>query len=150
VRRRPVHHWCAAAHTAREIADFPGKFTVKTAHLIGTRLAPAVSAMKKGYTWLLIGRDSTPGQPTDGEEIRLFARGDESVRITSHARTLTIHVFGPGRLQKSHDFGTADTLGKFRESLEQQMLSSGWTLLGVPDRRKALIAPIEQVEERRP
>jgi hypothetical protein len=109
--------------------------------------------MKKGYTWLLIGSKPGPSTQspggTDGEEIRLFARGDESVRITTHTRTLTVHVFGPGRQQKSHDFGTADAFGKFLESLEQQMRSGGWTLLDVPDRRKVVIAPIERVEERR-
>ena len=79
----------------------------------------------------------------------MFARGDESVRITTHTHTLTINVFGPGRLQKSHGFGTAAALGEFLQSLEEQMLGNGWTLLDVPDRRKVVIAPAEQVQERR-
>jgi hypothetical protein len=113
--------------------------------------------MTRGYTWLLIGPDSTRSAPAhtqgppvpNGEEVRLFARGEESVRVTTHSATLTLHVFGPGRFQKSHDFGTAAALGEFLESFEQQMLSSGWALLDVPDRRKLVIGQIEPVDARR-
>ena len=112
--------------------------------------------MTRGYTWLLTGPESARPAPVqrqlppvpEGEEIRLFARGEESVRVTTHSPTLTLHVFGPGRFQKSHDFGTTAALGKFLELFEQQMLSAGWTLLDVPDRRKVVIGRIDHIEAR--
>ena len=113
--------------------------------------------MTRGYTWLLIGPESPrpasdaqpPSAAPDEEEVRLFARGEESVRITTHKPSLTLHVFGPGRVQKSHDFASTAALGEFLQSFERQMLGSGWTLLDVPDRRKVVVGRIDGIEERR-
>jgi hypothetical protein len=116
--------------------------------------------MTKGYTWLLIAPEQkraaasdpqSPGVP-DAEAIRLFVRGDESIRITTHNRTLSLSVFGPGRVQKVHEFTTTAALGEFLQTFEQQMLGNGWMLLDVTDRRKVVrgrIDPVDQVEESR-
>jgi hypothetical protein len=115
--------------------------------------------MKKGYTWLLRGRESarsasanTRRSPNaeEGEEIRLFVRGDESIRITTHPLSMTAHVFGPGRLQKSHEFASAADFGEFLGSLRQQMMAGGWTLLDVADRRQGVVGRSDQMEGRRP
>jgi hypothetical protein len=101
--------------------------------------------MTKSYSWLLIGpeqgrsasSDAHPPAPVPGEgEIRLFVRGDESVRVMAHNRTLSLQVFGPGRVQKVHEFSSTVALGDFLQSFEQQMLGNGWMLLDVGDRRK--------------
>jgi len=102
--------------------------------------------MTKGYTWLLMAREKAQSAPAGsrrspdaqgGEEIRLFVRGDESIRITTHPPSM-IHVFGPGRVQKSHEFASAAEFGKFLDSFGQQMQASGWTLLDVTERRQGL------------
>jgi hypothetical protein len=113
--------------------------------------------MNKGYTWLLTGpgqkRASTSdARPSSGapnaQEVRLFVRGDESVRIATHNRTMSLQVCGPGRAQKMHEFTTAAALGEFLNTFEQQMLSSGWMRLDVTDRRKVVRGRIDLVEER--
>ena len=115
--------------------------------------------MTRGYTWLLIGPESprpapSSAQPSSdaegGEEIRLFARGEESIRITAHLPTMTLHVFGPSRLQKSHEFASAADFGEFLGSLRQQMMAGGWTLLDVADRRQGVVGRSDQMEGRRP
>ena len=114
---------------------------------------------KKGYTWLLFGRESgrsasahTRRSPNaeEGEEIRLFVRGDESIRITTHPPSMTARVFGPGRLQKSHEFASAADLGKFLDSLGQQMMAGGWTLLDVTDRRQVVVGRTDHLEGGQP
>ena len=115
-------------------------------------------AKKKGYTWLLLGRESARPTPVntrrspnvEGEEIRLFVRGDESIRITTHPPSMTARVFGPGRLQKSHEFTTAADFGKFLDSLGQQMMAGGWTLLDVADRRQVVVDRTDQIEGHQP
>jgi hypothetical protein len=114
--------------------------------------------MKKGYTWLLRGRKSarsasahTRRSPNvEGEEIRLFVRGDESIRITAHPPSMTAHVFGPGRLQKSHEFTSAADYGEFLDSLGQQMMAGGWTLLDVADRRQVVVGRTDHMEGSQP
>jgi hypothetical protein len=112
---------------------------------VGTPLAPATADMTKGYNWLLIGPDQTRPAASDPDllsavtteqEGRLFVRGDESVRIITQNRTLSLNVFGPGRVQKIHEFTSTAALAEFLRSFEQQMLSNGWMLLDVADRRK--------------
>jgi hypothetical protein len=101
--------------------------------------------MNKGYRWLLIGPEH-PRRPqsemetmmVSGEqETHLFARGQESIRITVHPATMTLHVFGPGRLQKMHEFTNAAELVEFLQSYEEGVLQNGWRLLDVDDRRLA-------------
>ena len=115
--------------------------------------------MTKGYTWLLLGRGSArsasahtrrSSDTEGGEEIRLFVRGDESVRITTHPSAMTAHVFGPGRQQKSHEFSSAADFGEFLDSLGQQMMAGGWTLLDVADRRQVVVGRPDQMEGRQP
>jgi|SRR5688572_32995953 hypothetical protein len=115
--------------------------------------------MTRGYTWLLIGAESArpapastrrSPDPQSGEEIRLFVRGQESIRITMHPSSMTLHVFGPGRTQKSHEFTSAADFREFLDSFGQQMLASGWTLLDVADRRHVVPGRIDQMEGRRP
>ena len=114
--------------------------------------------MTRGSTWLSIGRESARPAPAGtrlspdaqgGEEIRLFVRGDESIRITAHPPSMTLHVFGPGRAQKAHEFTSATDFGEFLDSFGQQMLASGWTLLDVADRRQAVVGRTDQMEGRR-
>jgi len=101
--------------------------------------------MNKDYRWLLIGPEYPRGSESDtetsaapvGEAVRLFARGHESIRITIRAGMHTLHVFGPGRLQKQHDFPSAAELEQFLESYEKSMVEGGWTLLDVTERRIA-------------
>lgn len=103
-------------------------------------------AMNKDYRWLLIGPEYPHGPDTvaerspaaqPGDEIRLFARGHESIRITIRAATKTLHVFGPGRVQKVHEFPSADELDQFLNSFEKNVAESGWALLDVTERRIA-------------
>lgn len=102
--------------------------------------------MARDYRWLLVGpehlRDpqphSSPSQgASDAEEVHLFTRGQESIRIAIHQATKTVRVFGPGRLQKAHGFASDADLEEFLRSYEQQVLDNGWTLLDVGDRRIA-------------
>jgi hypothetical protein len=115
--------------------------------------------MTKGYTWLLLGRESARSNPAntrrspaakEGEEIRLFVRGDESIRITMNPSAMTAHVFGPGRLQKSHEFSSAADFGEFLDSLGQQMMAGGWTLLDVADRRQVVVGRTDQIDGPQP
>jgi len=115
--------------------------------------------MTKGYTWLLRGREKARSAPAGtrlspdaqgDEEIRLFVRGDESIRITTHPSSMTLQVFGPGRVQKSHEFTSAADFGEFLGSLRQQMMAGGWTLLDVADRRQGVVGRSDQMEGRRP
>jgi hypothetical protein len=108
--------------------------------------------MTRDYRWLLIGAGhgrephqephSTPAARrapagADGEDVRLFVRGDESMRFVIRAARHTLHVFGPGRVQKVHEFPGALELQAFLTSYEQRMLDTGWALLDVSDRRLA-------------
>jgi hypothetical protein len=71
------------------------------------------------------------------EETHLFARGHESIRITVQPAAMTLHVFGPGRVQKTHQFTSAADLVEFLQSYEEGVVQNGWTLLDVNDRRLA-------------
>jgi hypothetical protein len=105
--------------------------------------------MHKDYRWLLIGpeqaghaRSSQPSSvttlpPQEGDEIHLFARGQESTRITIRPRTRTLQVCGPGRVQKLHEFPSETELTEFLQSFERSLVDNGWTLLGVNERRIA-------------
>jgi hypothetical protein len=102
--------------------------------------------MNKDYRWLLIGPEHPRGPqsgvdpsatPQAGDEVRLFARGHESIRILIRAGTSTLQVFGPGRLQKLHEFPNAAELHQFLRSYEKGVVENGWTLLDVADRRIA-------------
>ena len=112
--------------------------------------------MTKGYTWLLTGTEqkraaaadpTSPLAAANTEGVRLFVRGDESVRITTHNRMLSLSVFGPGRVQKVHEFTSTTALGEFLESFEQQMLGNGWMLLDVADRRKVVRGRTDQIDQ---
>jgi len=102
--------------------------------------------MNKDYRWLLIGpeqsRSPQPSSnsslpPQEGDEIHLFARGQASIRILIRPTTKTLHVFGPGRVQKLHEFASATELADFLESYERGVVENGWTLLDVNERRVA-------------
>ena len=99
--------------------------------------------MTGSYKSLLIG-DETPAPhpgsnaspPLPGaEEIHLFVRGYESIRILIGRATKTVQVFGPGRVQKVHEYSTAAELQELLHSYEQSVLAGGWILLDVNDRR---------------
>ena len=102
--------------------------------------------MNKDYRWLLIGPEPARGPQSGadpsgaaqpGDEVRLFARGHESIRIMIRAGMRTLQVFGPGRLQKLHEFPSAAELEQFLQSYEKGVMENGWTLLDVTDRRIA-------------
>jgi hypothetical protein len=102
--------------------------------------------MNKSYRWLLIGDEhppaphpgsnASPALP-DAEEIHLFVRGYESIRILVRAATKTVQVFGPGRVQKLQEFTRTADLEEFLKAYEKSVLDAGWTLLDVTDRRIA-------------
>lgn len=114
--------------------------------------------MRKGYTWLLVDPDhprhthtdaalsssadsadsadpASNSARTEGAAEWLFVRGEESIRIVKEPGTTTLLEFGPGPRQKSHRFGSAASLERFRQTLEQRVLLNGWVLLDVADRR---------------
>jgi hypothetical protein len=102
--------------------------------------------MNKDYKWLLIGPDAPRSLPTDAstpllhgepEDIHLFSRGQESIRISIRSGMRTLHVFGPGRVQKMHEFSSVEDLREFLRSYEEGVRASGWTLLDVTERRIA-------------
>jgi hypothetical protein len=102
--------------------------------------------MNKDYRWLLIGPDglrssqtetSTSLLPDEAEDVHLFSRGQESIRITIRSGMRILHVFGPGRVQKMHEFSSVEDLQEFLQSYEEGVRASGWTLLDVTDRRIA-------------
>lgn len=102
--------------------------------------------MTKDYRWLLIGAErphrpelssKTSLLPRDADEIHLFARGQESIRITIHLAMKTLHVFGPGRVQKVHEFSSDAELQEFLQAYERSAVANGWTQLDTNDRRVA-------------
>jgi hypothetical protein len=102
--------------------------------------------MTKGYRWLLIGDEHSPAPHPgssaspplpDAQEIHLFVRGYESIRILIRPATKTVQVFGPGRVQKLQEFTRTADLEEFLKAYEQGVLENGWTLLDVTDRRIA-------------
>ena len=102
--------------------------------------------MTRSYRWLLIG-DEHPAVPhpgsnaspalPDAEEIHLFVRGYESIRILIRPSTKSVQVFGPGRMQKLQEFTKTADLEDFLKAYEKSVLETGWTLLDVTDRRIA-------------
>jgi hypothetical protein len=102
--------------------------------------------MNKDYRWLLIGPDNPRASQADAatslladepEDVHLFSRGQESIRITIRSGMRTLHVFGPGRVQKMHEFSSVEDLREFLQSYEEGVRASGWTLLDITDRRIA-------------
>jgi hypothetical protein len=153
VRRPALSRNRTGGRTTRPI--FRAKLRQPPHGRAGTPLAPTSADMTKSYSWLLIGPDQQrPAAPdpqllptaTNGKEGRLFVRGDESVRIITQNRTLSLNVFGPGRVQKIHEFSSTAALAEFLDSFEQQMLSNGWMLSDVSDRRK--VGRTDQARER--
>lgn len=103
--------------------------------------------MTKDYRWLLIGPDNLRTSQAEAtttsllsdepEDVHLFSRGQESIRITIRSGMRTLHVFGPGRVQKMHEFSSIEDLKEFLQSYEEGVRASGWTLLDVTERRIA-------------
>ena len=102
--------------------------------------------MNKDYRWLLIGPDNprashteagTSLLPDEADDVHLFSRGQESIRITIRTGMRMLHVFGPGRVQKMHEFSSVEDLHEFLQSYEEGVRASGWTLLDVTERRIA-------------
>jgi hypothetical protein len=101
--------------------------------------------MTRGYRWLIgnepplaphPGSNASPALP-DAEEIHLFVRGHESIRILIRPSTKSVQVFGPRGVQKLHEFTRTSDLEEFLKAYEQGVLENGWTLLDVTDRRLA-------------
>ena len=65
----------------------------------------------------------------------LFVRGEESIRITTGPQG-TLRIFGPRDASQSLDFTDAASLGHFVESYQQRLLSDGWVLAIVAERRQ--------------
>jgi hypothetical protein len=102
--------------------------------------------MTRNYRWLLIGNEHPAdphlgpdgaAPPLDADEIHLFVRGYESIRILIRTTSKTVQVFGPGRVQKLQEFSSPTDLQRFLESYQKDVLAAGWTLLDVNDRRIA-------------
>ena len=67
----------------------------------------------------------------------LFIRGDESIRITRFPTALTLLIHGPGHAEHSHKFESRASLEDFQQCHEQRLLSAGWMLVEVADRRRS-------------
>ena len=71
------------------------------------------------------------------ENVWLFVRGEESIRITrapSGARLLT---FGPREAHQSYDFAGSASLEQFLQEYQQRLLNDGWVLAIVSERRQS-------------
>ena len=101
--------------------------------------------MTRSYRWLIGNEPPLAPHPgshaspalQDAEEIHLFVRGYESIRILIRPSTNSVQIFGPGRLQKLQEFTRTAELEEFLKAYEKGVLESGWTLLDVTDRRIA-------------
>lgn len=101
--------------------------------------------MTRGYRWLIGNEPPLAAHPgshaspalQDAEEIHLFVRGYESIRIVIRPSTKSLQIFGPGRTQKLQEFTTTAELEEFLTAYETGVLENGWTLLDVTDRRVA-------------
>jgi hypothetical protein len=67
----------------------------------------------------------------------LFAREHESVymRREQNNGVWQLHVYGPGEQATAHQFGDAAALSRFQESLERNLLASGFHLQARAERR---------------
>ena len=70
--------------------------------------------------------------------VRMFSHRPKTVRWETRiveGRGLELTVLGPGTLERSYAFDNAPSLVEYQVRQQQQLLSSGYTLLGGDERR---------------
>jgi len=84
------------------------------------------------------GTESSVMVDVDRPAIRMFTQQLDTVRWeTSIAdkRGLELRVFGPGALRRSYSFQDALSLVEYQVQFERQLLSSGYGLMALSERR---------------
>jgi hypothetical protein len=74
----------------------------------------------------------------DKAVIRMFTSQPDTVRWETRiidGRGLELKVFGPGALRRGHTFPDALSLVEYQVQFERQLLSDGYTLLALSERR---------------
>jgi hypothetical protein len=74
----------------------------------------------------------------DRAVVRMFSSEPDTVRWETriaNGRGLELTVFGPGSLRRVQDFPDALSLVQYQVQYERQLLSNGYTLLALSERR---------------
>lgn len=74
----------------------------------------------------------------DRAVVRMFASQPDTVRWETRiaeGKGLELKVFGPGTLRREHAFADALSLVEYQVQFERQLLSNGYTVLAVSERR---------------
>jgi hypothetical protein len=74
----------------------------------------------------------------DRAVVRMFSCEPDTVRWETRitdGRGLELRVFGPGTLRREHLFPDALALVEYQVQFERQLLSNGYTLLTISERR---------------
>jgi hypothetical protein len=74
----------------------------------------------------------------DRPVVRMFTCEPDTVRWETRivdGRGLELKVFGPGSLRRTHAFADALSLVEYQVQFERQLLSNGYALLPLSDRR---------------
>ena len=75
---------------------------------------------------------------TDRAVVRMFSCEPDTIRWETRiadGRGLELKVFGPGTLRRAHAFPDALSLVEYQVQFERQLLSNGYTVLPLSERR---------------
>lgn len=65
----------------------------------------------------------------------LYLRGDKAIRMVRAEDAFVLHVDGPGPERQQHEFSSEEPLLDFQRMYEERLLSDGWELQAVHERR---------------
>jgi hypothetical protein len=85
-----------------------------------------------------IGRDVASMVSVDRAVVRMFSCEPNTVRWETRiadGRGLELKVYGPGTVRQEHAFADAVTLVGYQVQIEQQLLSNGYAVLPLSERR---------------
>jgi hypothetical protein len=74
----------------------------------------------------------------DRAVVRMFSSEPDTVRWETRiadGRGLELRVFGPGNLRRAQEFSDAMSLVQYQVQYERQLLSNGYTVLSLSERR---------------
>ena len=74
----------------------------------------------------------------DRAVVRMFISEPDTIRWETRiaeGKGLELKVFGPGTLRRAHDFPDALSLVEYQVQFERQLLTNGYTLLTISERR---------------